>query len=45
MTAYEFSTAPLAEYYRGRNLLVSVSAEGSPEDIYRRTMETLTDGS
>jgi len=45
MAAYASSTAPLAEYYRNRNLLVSVSAEGSPEDIYRRTMETLTDRS
>jgi len=41
MAAYESSTAPLAEYYRKRNLLVSVSAEGSPEDIYQRTMQRL----
>ena len=41
MAAYEASTAPLADYYRKRNLLVSVSAEGSPEAIYRRTIETL----
>lgn len=41
MAAYESSTAPLAEYYRKRNLLVDVSAEGSPEDVYRRTMSTL----
>ncbi len=41
MGAYESSTAPLAEYYRKRKLLVSVSAEGSPEEIYRRTMQTL----
>jgi adenylate kinase len=41
MAAYESSTAPLAEYYRKRNLLRSVSAEGSPEDVCRRTMSTL----
>ena len=41
MAAYEASTAPLADYYRKQNLLVSVSAEGSPEAIYRRTMATL----
>lgn len=41
MAAYESSTAPLAEYYRKRNLLVNVSAEGSPDDVYRRTMSTL----
>ena len=41
MAAYESSTAPLTEYYRKRSLLVSVSAEGSPEDVYRRTLETL----
>ena len=42
MAAYTASTAPLADYYRQKMLLVSVIAEGSPEDIYRRTMEQLT---
>ena len=42
MAAYEISTAPLMDYYRKQNLLVSVPALGSPEDIYRRTMEMLT---
>ena len=41
MAAYETNTTPLADYYRKRNLLVSVSAEGPPEDIYRRTLEML----
>jgi adenylate kinase len=41
MAAYESSTAPLTDYYRKRNLLVSVPAEGSPEDIYQRTMQML----
>ena len=41
MAAYESSTAPLTDYYRKLNLLVSVSAEGSPEAIYQRTVQTL----
>lgn len=41
MAAYESSTAPLADYYRKRNLLASVPAEGSPEEIYQRTMDKL----
>ena len=41
MDAYEKSTAPLVEYYRRRNLLISVSAEGSPEEILRRTLTAL----
>jgi adenylate kinase len=41
MEAYERSTAPLADYYRQRNLLVSISAEGTPEDIFQRTLKAL----
>jgi len=41
MAAYESSTAPLTEYYRKLNLLVRVSAEGSPEAIYQRAMQAL----
>ena len=41
MEAYEKSTAPLADYYRKRGLLVSIAAEGSPEDIYKRTAAAL----
>jgi adenylate kinase len=41
MEAYERSTAPLADFYRRRNLLVSVSAEGSPEEILKRTLDAL----
>ncbi len=41
MEAYEKSTAPLADYYRERGLLVSIPAEGSPEDIYQRTVVAL----
>ena len=41
MAAYESSTAPLADYYRERNLLVSIPAEGTPEAIYERTAKML----
>ena len=41
MTAYEKSTAPLIAYYRGRRLLVPVSAEGTPEEIYDRATRAL----
>lgn len=41
MDAYETLTKPLAEYYRKLNLLVTVSAAGTPEEIYKRTMEKL----
>ena len=41
MTTYVSTTAPLTDYYRKRNLLVTVSAEGSADAIYQRTMQTL----
>ena len=41
MEAYAKSTAPLAEYYRQRGLLISIAANGSPEEIYRRTAVAL----
>ena len=41
MQAYETSTAPLAEFYRRRGLLVSIEAEGTPEEIFGRTMKAL----
>jgi adenylate kinase len=37
MKAYEKSTRPLIDFYKERGLLISVSAEGSPEEIYQRT--------
>ena len=37
MKAYETSTRPLIDFYQKRGLLVSISAEGSPEEIYQRT--------
>jgi adenylate kinase len=41
MQAYEQSTAPLAAFYRRQGLLVSVSADGTPEEIYQRTLKAL----
>jgi adenylate kinase len=37
MDAYEKSTRPLIDFYQKRNLLISIKAEGSPEEIYQRT--------
>lgn len=41
LAAYEKSTAPLTEHYRKQGLLVAVSAEGAPEEIYQRTITAL----
>jgi adenylate kinase len=37
MKAYETSTRPLIDFFQKRKLLVTISAEGSPEEIYQRT--------
>jgi adenylate kinase len=37
MQAYEKSTRPLIDFYQQRGLLVTISAEGTPEEIYQRT--------
>ena len=42
MHAYERSTSPLTEFYTKRKLLVSVTASGSPEEIFQRTMRMLS---
>ena len=41
MEAYERSTAPLAEYYRGKGLLISISADGVPGAVFARTLDAL----
>ncbi len=41
MAAYETSTAPLADFYRQRELLLPIQAEGSPEAIFERTLNSL----
>ena len=42
MEAYHRSTEPLIEFYRQRGLLLAVSAEGTPLEIFQRTVDTLT---
>jgi adenylate kinase len=41
MDVYKKSTAPLTEFYRNKGLLVTISAEGSPEEIFERTILAL----
>ncbi len=41
MEAYEKSTRPLIEFYQKRGVLIPIIAKGSPEEIYRRTMNKL----
>lgn len=41
MEAYHRSTAPLAEFYQRRNLLLPVSAEGLPEAILQRSLQAM----
>jgi len=41
MEVYEKSTRPLTDYYRQRGLLVTIEAEGTPEEIYQRTLTAL----
>lgn len=37
MEAYEKSTRPLIDFYQNRGLLVTIPADGTPEEIYQRT--------
>lgn len=41
MQAYEESTRPLADYYSRNGRLVSVSADGSPEEILERSLKEM----
>jgi adenylate kinase len=41
MEVYEKSTKPLTDFYRQRGLLVTIEAEGTPEEIYQRTLTAL----
>jgi len=41
LEAYERSTAPLIEFYAKAGLLVQVSATGTPQEIYERTLPEL----
>jgi adenylate kinase len=39
MEAYQKSTKPLIDFYKLRGLLVTIAANGSPEEIYGRTRQ------
>jgi adenylate kinase len=41
MEVYERSTSPLVEFYRERGLLIPISADGTPEQIFQRTLQVL----
>jgi adenylate kinase len=41
LAAYHAETEPVAAYYRRENLLLSVSGEGQPGDIFARTLDAL----
>jgi adenylate kinase len=43
LEAYEKSTRPLIEFYQKRGLLVSIAAEDTPAETFRRTMKMLND--
>ena len=38
MEAYERSTKPLADFYAEKGLLRTIAAEGTPQEIYQRTI-------
>lgn len=42
LEAYDGSTIPLVRYYEKRGLLVPVRADGSPDQVFTRAMETLS---
>lgn len=41
IAAYQHSTGPLAEFYRSKGLLLSITAEGSPEEIFSESLQAL----
>ena len=41
MEAYHRSTEPLIDYYRQRDVLLTISAEGTAPEILQRTMDAL----
>lgn len=41
MEVYEKSTKPLTDFYQKRGVLVTIEAEGTPEEIYQRTLDAL----
>ncbi|GMU22821.1 MAG: adenylate kinase [Phycisphaerae bacterium] len=45
LEAYEASTAPLKDYYAQRGLLFTLSAAGSPQEVFDRTIVSLRERS
>ncbi|HOW19064.1 MAG TPA: adenylate kinase, partial [Phycisphaerae bacterium] len=43
MAAYEAATRPLTEFYRARNMLLEVSADGDADAVFARTVRALRD--
>lgn len=43
LDAYTQSTAPLIQFYENLGLLVSIAADGSPEEIFERTIVALSE--
>lgn len=43
MEAYETSSTPLVHYYEDRHVMVHVSAAGTPEEVFARTLSMLED--
>ena len=41
LDAYETSTAPLTDYYGKKGKLIRISAEGTPEEVFARTLKIL----
>lgn len=41
LKAYDRSTSPLIEFYKNRGLLVTITASGSPQEIFQRTLSAL----
>jgi adenylate kinase len=41
LEAYDRSTAPLIRFYKELGVLLPISAKGSPDEIFNRTMESL----
>jgi adenylate kinase family enzyme len=41
MQAYARSTAPLTDHFQRRGLLITVSADGSPDAIFEHTLQIL----
>jgi len=41
MEVYDKSTKPLIDFYQKRGLLLTIEAEGTPEEIYQRTLAAL----